>query len=394
MSGIYIHIPFCRQACHYCDFHFSTSLKSKQAFLNALKKEIYLQKDYLTPDPSPAGDKRMIEAVNTIYFGGGTPSVLSGDEIKQIVDELSKYFSIDKDAEITLEANPDDLSKEKLKELSQTPINRLSIGIQSFRDEDLKFLNRIHDSSDAIQSVKEAQEAGFKNITIDLIYGIQTLTNEQWEKNIQIAFSLDVLHISCYSLTVEPRTALAAFIKKGKMQNVDPQKSAEQFETLMNEMRKNNFIHYEISNFCKKDFYSKHNTSYWKGTHYLGLGPSAHSYNGNSRQWNVSSNHVYINSTEKNILPFEKELLTQEQKFNEYIMTSLRTIWGIDLSFVEKQFGNKLLRHLLTHSEKYLQSKEIISRLDEKDRGGALFLLADNGKLFADKIASDLFVVS
>jgi len=376
MSGIYIHIPFCRQACHYCDFHFSTSLKSKNDFLDALKKEIYLQKDYLET-----------KNISTVYFGGGTPSVLSGNEICGILDELSNCFSIDKDAEITLEANPDDLSKEKLKELAQTPVNRLSIGIQSFSDEDLKFLNRIHNSSDAIRSVKEAQESGFQNITIDLIYGIQTLTNEQWEKNIQTAFSLDVPHISCYSLTVEPRTALAAFIKKGKMMQVDPQKSAEQFGILMNEMVKNNFIHYEISNFCKEDFYSKHNSSYWRGATYLGLGSSAHSYDGHSRQWNVSSNQAYINSIQKNILPFEREVLSQEQKFNEYIMTSLRTIWGTDLEIVKNKFSKNYLSHFLKDIEKLLAQKLL------KQEGEKIFL-TDKGKLFADKIASDLFIVS
>ena len=375
MSGIYIHIPFCRQACCYCDFHFSTSLKSKKDFLDALKKEIFLQKDYLET-----------KNISTVYFGGGTPSILSGEEIREVVDELSKYFFIDKDAEITLEANPDDLSKEKLKELSQTPINRLSIGIQSFKDEDLKFLKRIHDSSAAIRSVKDAQETGFKNITIDLIYGIQTLTNEEWRKNIETAFSLGVPHISCYSLTVEPRTALAAFIKKGAVKEVDPQNSAEQFEILMKAMKENDFIHYEISNFCKEGFYSKHNSSYWKGESYLGLGPSAHSYDGNSRQWNVSSNQAYINSIQKNSLPFEKEVLTREQKFNEYIMTSLRTIWGVDLDFVKNNFSDNYLSYLLKGIEKYIAQKVLVKE-------GGKVILTSKGKLFADKIASDLFIV-
>jgi oxygen-independent coproporphyrinogen-3 oxidase len=390
MSGIYIHIPFCRQACHYCDFHFSTSLKSKKGFLDALKKEIYLQKDYLLPPSVPLSFGRGVRGevgVRSVYFGGGTPSVLSRGEINEIVDELSRYFSIDKDAEITLEANPDDLTKEKLKELSHTPVNRLSIGIQSFRDEDLKFLNRIHDSPAAIRSVKDAQNAGFKNITIDLIYGIQTLTNEQWKKNIQTAFSLEVPHISCYSLTVEPKTALAAFIKKGKAHPVDPQKSAEQFEILMSEMAKNNFIHYEISNFCKEGFYSKHNSSYWKGVNYLGLGPSAHSYNGKSRQWNVSSNSAYSNSIQKNIQPFEKEILTESQLYNEYILTSLRTIWGTHLDVIRKRFPLSYFSHFLKESEKFLTQK-LLKKEGEK------ILLTDKGKLFADKIASDLFVIS
>jgi len=376
MSGIYIHIPFCRQACNYCDFHFSTSLKSKKDFLDALKKEIVLQKDYLET-----------KNISTVYFGGGTPSILTKDEILEIFHELSKYFLIDTDAEITLEANPDDLSKEKLKELSQTPINRLSIGIQSFSDEDLKFLNRIHNAKCAITSVLDAQSAGFKNISIDLIYGIQTLTNKQWKKNIEQALALNVRHISCYSLTVEPRTALYSFIQKGKTKNIDSKKSAEQFEILINEMEKRKYIHYEISNFCKEGFYSKHNSNYWKRINYLGVGPSAHSYNGVSRQWNVSSNSTYINSLKKNILSFEKEVLSENQKYNEYILTSLRTIWGTDFNFVKQKFSQKLLSHLKKEA-KIFMGKKLLLQADEK------IFLTQKGKLFADKIASDLFFIS
>jgi oxygen-independent coproporphyrinogen-3 oxidase len=376
MAGIYIHIPFCRQACYYCDFHFSISLKNKKDFLAALKKEIELQKDYL-------GTKN----ISTIYFGGGTPSLLSKEEILEIFSSLSNHFAIEKNAEITLEANPDDLSKEKLKELSQTPINRLSIGIQSFSDADLKFLHRVHNSSEAINSVKNAQQEGFKNITVDLIYGIQTLSNEQWKKNIEKVLSLNVQHISCYSLTIEPRTALHSFIKKGEIKNIDSEKSALQFNILMKEMKKNNFIHYEISNFGKEFFFSKHNSSYWKGEKYLGLGPSAHSYDRNSRQWNVSSNSAYINSLSKNKIPFEREILTLEQKFNEYVMISLRTMWGIDLKFVKKNFGENLFSHLKKEIQKHF-SEELISK--EKE----MVALTPKGKLFADKIASDLFFLN
>jgi oxygen-independent coproporphyrinogen-3 oxidase len=343
--------------------------------LKAIKKEISFQKDYLDS-----------KSISTVYFGGGTPSILSHDEIVELFDDLSKHFSIKKDAEITLEANPDDLSKQKLKELARTPINRLSIGIQSFRDEDLKFLNRIHSSSDAIESVRNAKELGFENITIDLIYGIQTLSNNQWKENLETAISLNVPHISCYSLTVEPKTALHSFIKKGKISEVDSLKSAEQFEILMDEMKVNNYIQYEISNFCKEGFYSKHNSNYWKAEQYLGLGPSAHSYNGRSRQWNVKSNSGYIASLEKNILPFELEFLTEVQKFNEYILVSLRTMWGLDLNFVRNSFSEIVCSHLereiipLLSRELLLQDKEII-------------VLSSKGKLFADKIASDLFFV-
>lgn len=345
-------------------------------FLDALKKEILLRKNYL-------GTKN----INTVYFGGGTPSILSKVDILEVVGELSKYFLMDASSEITLETNPDDLSKEKLKELSQTPINRLSIGIQSFSDEDLKFLNRIHNSKEAIESVRNAKDAGFINISIDLMYGIQTLTNKQWKKNLEQAFALAIQHISCYSLTVEPRTALHSYIQKGTVKSIDSKKSAEQFEMLMGEMAKNNFIHYEISNFCKDEYYSKHNSNYWKGANYLGLGPSAHSYNGNSRQWNVSSNSLYINSLKNNILPIEKEVLTEIQKYNEYILTSLRTIWGADFNFVKENFSQKFLSHMEKETE-ILMRKKMLSQKDEK------IFLTQKGKLFADKITSDLFFIS
>jgi len=375
MSGIYIHIPFCKQACHYCDFHFSTSLQNKNTFLLALKKEIELRKDYLI------GNK-----ISTIYFGGGTPSLLSLKEISDIFDSLTNYFSIDADAEITLEANPDDLTKEKIKELKRTPINRLSIGIQSFFDEDLKLMNRVHDSAEAKASVKFAQEAGFKNITIDLIYGIPTLTNENWKKNIATAFSLNVQHISAYCLTVEPKTAFADFVKKGKIKNVDEQKSAEHFEIMIAEMKINGFYQYEISNFCKEGFYSRHNSSYWKQEHYLGLGPSAHSFDGVSRQWNIANNNSYTQSLKKNEILFEKEILTKEQRYNEYILTSLRTMWGTDLDYIKNNLGNDLLNYCLEEAKLYLLSGNL-KQMENK------LYLTDKGKLFADKIASDLFKV-
>lgn len=374
MAGIYFHIPFCKQACHYCDFHFSTSLKNKVGLLEAIRREISLRQEYL-------GTKNL----GTVYFGGGTPSMLLNGEILEIFSEISHYFLIDKDAEITLEANPDDLTLEKLKELADTPINRLSIGIQSFREKDLKFLNRIHTSNDAVESVKNAQRAGFKNITIDLIYGIQSLSNDQWKENIQRALELDVQHISCYSLTIEPKTALAAFIKKGEARPIDPQKGAEQFVILMEEMRKNNFIHYEISNFCKEGFYSKHNSNYWKGEKYLGLGPSAHSFDGRSRQWNVKSNSAYINSLGKNVVPFEKEVLTEAQRYNEYVLTALRTIWGVDIDHIRKTFSSNILSHFEKEKQLFLDGGMIFQ---DNDR----VLLSGKGKLFADRIASDLFL--
>ena len=373
MAGIYIHIPFCKQACHYCDFHFSTSLQNKEAFLNALKKEIVLQKEYLNT-----------EKISTIYFGGGTPSLLSKSELVEIFDCLKKNFQINEDAEITLEANPDDLTEEKIKELKATPINRLSIGIQSFYDEDLKLMNRAHASEESIKAVKFAQENGFENITIDLIYGIPGLTDHRWRNNLQIAFALNVNHISAYCLTVEPKTALAHQIKTGLVKNIDEQHGSEQFEIMLEAMHQNDFVQYEISNFCKNGAFSKHNSNYWKKENYLGLGPSAHSFNGESRQWNISNNALYIQSIEKGGLNFEKEILSKEQRYNEYVMTSLRTIWGLDLNLIQQNFGEEYFDFCLKEVEQYIKTENV---LNEENK----LYLSDKGKLIADKIASDLF---
>ena len=380
MAGIYIHIPFCKQACHYCDFHFSTSLKNKDFFLKAIKKEIELQKEYLLP-VSNAG---LQHEINTIYFGGGTPSLLSQIELMDIFDSLNKHFKISSDAEITLEANPDDLTTKKIKEFKDTPINRLSIGIQSFYDGDLKLLNRAHNSKEALSAVKASQDKGFENITIDLIYGIPTLTNEKWKNNLRTAFDLDVKHISSYCLTVETKTALAHMVKEGKIKNVDEQQSAEQFEIMLDEMHKNNFAQYEISNFCKDNFFSRHNSNYWLKETYLGLGPSAHSYDENSRQWNISNNALYIQSLEKNKLNFEKETLTISQHYNEYILTSLRTMWGTDLKYIEERFGKDYLTYCLNEATKHIDTGDILNKKNK-------LFLTDKGKLFADKIASNLF---
>lgn len=389
MAGIYIHIPFCKQACHYCDFHFSTSLKNKDAFLKALKKEIVLQKEYLVVSPFPtlylpyARKEEGVE-VMSVYFGGGTPSLLSQTELMAIFETLNKYFKISKDAEITLEANPDDLTSKKIKELKDTPINRLSIGIQSFFDEDLKLMNRAHSSQEALSAVKASQDKGFENITIDLIYGIPTLTNEKWKHNLSTAFDLEVKHISSYCLTVEPKTALAHLVKEGKIKNVDEQQSVDQYEIMLDEMRKNDFVQYEISNFCKNNFFSLHNSNYWLKENYLGLGPSAHSYNGYSRQWNISNNALYIQSLEKNKLPFEEEILTMAQHYNEYILTTLRTLWGTDLKYIEDRFGKDYVLYCAAEAEKHIRAEEI------KKEENKLFL-TDKGKLFADKIAGNLF---
>ncbi len=380
MAGIYIHIPFCKQACHYCDFHFSTSLKGKDAFLQALQKEIVLQKNYfqlLTP-----GDSE----IETIYFGGGTPSLLSQSELMWVFEALYKNFNVRPDAEITLEANPDDLTVQKIKELKTSPVNRFSIGIQSFHDEDLKLMNRAHNSQEALTAVKASQDMGFENITIDLIYGIPALSNANWKLNLYKAFELDVKHISSYCLTVEPGTALAHFVKEGKAKNVDEHQSAAQFEIMLEEMDKNNFVQYEISNFCKDNHFSRHNSNYWLKKPYLGLGPSAHSYDGNDRQSNISNNALYIQSIEKGELNFEKEVLTKTQQYNEYVLISLRTMWGTDLEYVRTKMGSDYVSHCLSEADRFIDSKEI------RKEGNKLFL-TDKGKLFADRIAGNLFKV-
>ncbi|MGB3947774.1 MAG: radical SAM family heme chaperone HemW [Bacteroidia bacterium] len=378
MAGIYIHIPFCKQACHYCDFHFSTSLKNKDSILSALKKEIELQKNYFSDTENAK--------INTIYFGGGTPSILSQTELMGIVDKLYTAFDVSNDVEITLEANPDDLTIKKIKELKNTPINRFSIGIQSFFDEDLKLMNRAHNTQEALTAVKASQDMGFENITIDLIYGIPTLTNERWKHNLQQAFNLEVKHISSYCLTIEEKTAFAHFVKEGKMKHIDENKSADQFEIMLEEMKKNNFVQYEISNFCKDNYFSKHNSNYWKKQHYLGLGPSAHSYDGKSRQWNISNNALYIQRLENGDMYFEKEILSTTETYNDYILTSLRTMWGADLEYIKNNIGTDYMYHCLSESQTFIE------RGDMYKEKNTLFL-TDKGKLFADRIASTLFLL-
>ena len=375
MAGIYLHIPFCKQKCHYCDFHFSTSLGGKDDLLYALLLEIELQKTYLS------GEK-----INTIYFGGGTPSLLSEKELMQIFDKLHQHFSIDENAEITLEANPDDLTAQKIKELKQTPINRFSIGIQSFQDADLKFMNRAHNSEEALSSIKRVQDTGWENITIDLIYGTPTLSDSDWTNNMQTAIDLSVPHISAYALTVEENTALHHFIKSKKCAPVEDKQSARQFQQLMKHLPKAGFIQYEISNFGKEGYFSKHNSNYWKGEKYLGLGPSAHSFNEASRQWNIANNSRYIQSLQKGELLMEVEKLTEAQQYNDYILTSSRTIWGVNINFTKSHFSSILNDYLLVLLDKWMKSGHIY-------QNNEIFTLSEKGKLMADAIASDLFYV-
>lgn len=374
MAGIYIHIPFCKQKCHYCNFFSVASLKYKTEFIDALKKEIQLQKGYLKN-----------QEVRTVYFGGGTPSLLNVSEIEDLFAELNKYHNISKDAEITLEANPDDLNIRKIQLLSKSFINRLSIGVQSFFDDDLKYLNRVHQSERALRAVKQSQDAGFENISIDLIYGIPTLTVEKWQKNLELFFDLDLPHLSAYSLTVEPKTALEILIQKKKMPPTNETQSIAHFEELIGQTEAHDFIHYEISNFSKEGYYSRHNSLYWLGGHYLGLGPSAHSYNGKSRQWNVSHISKYLDLKITNSLVFEKEVLSKTQQFNEYVMTSLRTSRGCDLEHIQNTFGKSFCDYLLKAASKHIKEQKI------KQNGNVLYL-THLGKLYADGIAADLFI--
>jgi oxygen-independent coproporphyrinogen-3 oxidase len=374
LAGIYIHIPFCKQACHYCDFHFSTSLNNKDALIDALCKEIEIQKDYLAE-----------KTLSTIYFGGGTPSLLNTTDLDKIFTAINKYFTVAGNAEITLEANPDDLSKQKTDELKASGINRLSIGIQSFLDEHLILMNRSHTSVQAVNAVKNAQKSGIENISIDLIYGLPDLNPDKWEQNLEKAFSLNVPHLSAYCLTVEKKTALNKFVQNKTIILPEEPVVLEQFDTLMTEAGKHSFIHYEISNFCKENMFSRHNSSYWKSDSYLGIGPSAHSYNGASRQWNIANNALYIKGIHAAEQVFEKEILTDANRFNEYIMTRLRTIWGIDLKFIETTFGKRVLGKMTEQAKEYIdagfmeQNKENVT-------------LTMKGKFLADKIASDLFI--
>jgi oxygen-independent coproporphyrinogen III oxidase len=374
MAGIYVHIPFCKQACNYCNFHFSTSLKQKNDFVAALLKEIDFQKEYLGNEP-----------VGTIYFGGGTPSLLTETELNEILQKIYLLFPVDQNVEVTLEANPDDICSEKLAQWTSAGVNRLSIGVQSFFEEDLIWMNRAHNARQAVDSIKNAQDKGFGNITMDLIYGLPEMSNEHWKKNVETAIALNIPHLSCYALTIEPKTALHNLIAKKKVHNTEPDKQAEQFLLLMEWLENAGYEHYEISNFAKPGKRSRHNSSYWKGKKYLGLGPSAHSYNGTARQWNIANNALYSKSLLKeNKMDFEKEELSQVQKLNEYIMTSLRTIEGCDLNYVEENFGEKVKLKISKDSAKYLTQK----LMTEKE---FRFLLTREGKLLADGIASDLF---
>ena len=373
MAGIYIHIPFCKKACTYCDFHFTTSTKYLDEMVDAICKEITMKKSRLED-----------QQIGSIYFGGGTPSVLPTAALQQILATVEKHFSISAGAEITIETNPDDLTAAKVNELRKLPINRFSIGTQSFFNEDLLWMNRAHNAQEATDCIKRSQDAGFENLTIDLIYGYPLLTDEKWITNIQMAIELQVPHLSAYSLTVEPRTALAYAIEKGKQPNVSDDQSAEQFLMLIDKLTKNGFEHYEISNYSLPGRYAVHNTNYWKGIPYLGIGPSAHGFNGYERHINVANNVKYLEHINQNKLPETIEQLSKTDQFNEYIMTSLRTMWGTSLDKITLDFGK-------SYSEQTLKLIKPLINEQKLSFEGNIFKLTDKGKLFADGIAAELF---
>lgn len=375
MAGIYIHIPFCRQACHYCDFHFSTSMKKKDDMVLAIAKEIAMRKSEFED-----------ALVETIYFGGGTPSVLTNAEIQLLIDAVYNNYSVAKDPEITLEANPDDLSGGRIIELSKSAVNRLSIGIQSFFEDDLKMMNRAHNATEAEACLSEAVRY-FDNISIDLIYGVPGMTNERWLHNVNKALSFGVPHISSYALTVEPKTALDKFIKKGVIAQPSDDAAQEHFLLLVDTLEANSFVHYELSNFGKEGFFSKNNTAYWLGKKYIGVGPSAHSYDGIHRSWNIANNALYLKGMDENNRPAETEKLTIADRYNEYVMTGLRTIWGVSLQRVHDELGQLYSNYLLKESVKF-----IAQGLLTNDNG--IIKTTREGKFLADGIASDLFFIN
>lgn len=375
MSGIYIHIPFCKQACHYCDFHFSTNLKKKDEMVLALAKEIQLRKSEFQD-----------EIVQTIYFGGGTPSILSIDDLRFLIDEVYRNYKVVENPEITVEANPDDLTENRIIELSKNKVNRLSIGIQSFFEDDLKMMNRAHNAEEAKKCLETATQY-FDNISIDLIYGVPEMSNEKWLQNIETALSFGVPHISSYALTVEPKTALHSFIQKGIISQPDDEVAQEHFQILVDKLSENGFIHYELSNFGKENYFSKNNSSYWLGKKYIGIGPSAHSYDGKNRGWNISNNSLYIKSIQENKLPIEIETLTKTDRYNEYIMTGLRTIWGVSLERIESEFGKTYLDYLNRQAAKFIEDHLLF--VDDN-----ILRTTKKGKFLSDGIASDLFLLN
>jgi oxygen-independent coproporphyrinogen-3 oxidase len=375
MAGIYLHIPFCRKRCHYCDFFKSTDLSQKARLLEGLNQELISRSTELAS-----------EEINTIYLGGGTPSVLLIDELKAILNTIHQNYQVSPEAEITMEANPDDLSQAILSVLREIGFNRLSMGVQSFSESDLKLMNRRHGVMQAIQSVKWAKKAGFSNISIDLIYGLPNQTLEEWERNVRIAVELDVQHISAYNLTYHEGTVFYDRLKKGMLKELPDELSLQQFELLISILKEAGFEHYEISNFCKPGLYSRHNSSYWKNKKYLGIGPSAHSFDLQSRRWNVSSVSGYIDGIENNIPYSETEILTVQDRYNDYIITGLRTIWGISEEVIQTEYSENCLFHFRKAKEKYLHSGHVLS-------ASGKIVLSPEGLFISDQIMADFMVV-
>lgn len=375
MAGIYIHIPFCRQKCYYCDFYKTVNTSLKQKFLSVLNEEAKLRKNYLQN-----------ETLKTIYFGGGTPSVLEIRELDKILSEIHSHFEVSSEAEITFEANPDDLTTEYLKEIKQAGINRLSIGIQSFQNTHLKKMNRRHDAAQAVKAVENAARLGFNNLSVDLIYGLPGLTKTEWKESLYQVFQLPVQHLSAYHLTYHEGTAFHTWLKKGTLKELNETESVDQFNILIDEAAKAGFEQYEISNFARNSLYSKHNTAYWTGEKYLGLGPSAHSFDQKSRRWNVSQVESYIKGIENKISYFEEEVLSEKDRYNEYILTRIRTKWGVSLAIVNKQFGKKYEDYLSVQCKKYLQSGNILFN-------EGVLTLSRNGLFISDDIMTDLMII-
>ncbi len=371
MAGIYIHIPYCRKVCYYCDFHFTASFRDVDPVISAIIKELEERKHYLK------GDK-----IDTIYFGGGTPSAVDFVNIKAILEKIYGEFTIAENPEITLEANPDDLHPSYFKNIKSIGINRLSIGVQSFIERDLKWMNRRHSAEKSADSVKFAYDNGFTNINIDLIYGIPGMSNEEWKFNLDKFFELEIPHLSAYHLTIEPKTVFGVQKKKGKLTEIEEEASVTQFEILLEETAKRGYQHYEISNFAKEEYFSKHNLGYWKNHLYLGAGPSAHSFDGTSRRWNTKLHKVYIEKAGTGAGYFEEEVLTKEEQFNDYILTNLRTMWGINLNTIKLQFGESYALETTKTADKY---KEYLAF------GPDIIKLNNKGKFIADRIASEFF---
>ena len=374
MAGIYIHIPFCKQSCHYCNFHFSTSTKNKYKVLDAIENEIK-QKGQATN-----------EAISTIYFGGGTPSILDVNEINSIIKKIHKEFNVESEAEITIEANPDDLNKEKIINLSHTEINRLSIGVQSFIDKELKIMNRAHDSKKALNSI-EISKKYFDNISIDLMYGVPDSTIESWAYNLDIVSQYDIKHISSYALTLEPKTALESFVRKLIIDMPDEGLVYEQYNLINEKLEPLGFINYEVCSFAKENFFSKNNSAYWLRKKYIGIGPSAHSFDGKSRSWNISNNKKYIDQIKKGKSFYKKEKLSKVDQYNEYVMTGFRTIWGVSANFIEKNFNLKFKNYFIDRIQKHIDQKNIIVKDD-------IYTTTNEGRFLADGISSDLFLVN